>query len=65
MEKVSVFLERKSVKKFLIFSLFLFAFLWFCHAEGVLQILKKFVLGVWGIPQQAEERDIPFPCLQF
>ena len=23
------------------------------HAEGVLQILKKFAFGVWGTPQQA------------
>jgi hypothetical protein len=38
----------------MLFSLFfLFDFYGFCHAESVLQILKKFVLGVWGIPQQA------------
>ena len=36
-----------------VFPLFLFAFFVLSHAEGVLQILKKFVLGVWGIPQQA------------
>jgi len=36
-----------------VFPLFLFAFFVLNHAEGVLQILKKFALGVWGIPQQA------------
>ena len=36
-----------------VFPLFLFDFYGFRHAESVLQILKKFVLGVWGIPQQA------------
>lgn len=32
------------------------------HAEGVLQILKKFVLGVWGFPNK-RGKGYPFPLL--
>ena len=45
-----------------VFPLFLFDFYGFRHAESVLQILKKFVLGVWGIPQQARKGISLFPA---
>ena len=45
-----------------VFPLFLFDFYGFSHAEGVLQILKKFAFGVWGHPNK-RGKGYPFPLL--
>ncbi|NDO47114.1 hypothetical protein [Clostridium sp. MD294] len=45
-----------------VFPLFLFAFFVFSHAEGVLQISKKFAFGVWGNTNK-QGKGYPFPLL--
>ncbi len=45
-----------------VFPLFLFAFFVLSHAEGVLQISKKFAFGVWGNTNK-QGKGYPFPLL--